>query len=388
MKHAKRIRIISLLGSSILGLSLTPLYAQQSVTLMPEAANPRGPSPVMTVQPAAKLQADGDRRKDSLGQLPDLSISSFSTTPGQLAVGAKVVSILGVKNQGTRLLRRVRIQLLNGSTVVQQKYIDLPANQVITEKWSTTLTHPGAITFTAVVDPDNRIAESNERNNRVGKRVEIRNRLAQVPSARPTTPGNDRVQGNQGVESEHLKQRGRQHAALDAGLMPGHQGGSSTPGGGSRYGQPGGLDTSGMGGGKPPPGRANDGLPDFQAPNGLQNPSEKITRPEDLGSHTPMGSTGDLYGGVIPSRDPRSGGGKGNPGSGDKTDTDSYAFKVAYVYGLEDETTAEAAEIKSTRTLDYVSFYHITNEGTQINTYVFNKSGDTLIDIQSHCCPI
>ncbi len=122
------------------------------------------------------------------------------------------------------------------------------------------------------------------------------------------------------VFGSKIKERARM--GKNGRSIPGSDGPGSSPGGsGHGSGRPGDINEPGSENTPPPFGDQGDGIPGpIDNPTGIGNPADKLVTPDKMGKYDPIGSMGDLYGGVNPSKDPRLGGNVGGvPKGGSKS---------------------------------------------------------------------
>ncbi len=99
---------------------------------------------------------------------PDLSISKFSVSPRQIISGKSVKLTAHIQNSGTRPLQNVTIKYYNTKTkeVLGKDVVSIRAQTSKRSTIAVPLTGKGRTTLSAIVDPDRKIKERNERNNR------------------------------------------------------------------------------------------------------------------------------------------------------------------------------------------------------------------------------
>ncbi len=119
--------------------------------------------------------------------------------------------------------------------------------------------------------------------------------------------------------------RERVRMGKNGSTIPGDDGQGANPGGpGFGSGVFGGINEPGVD--DAPPFGGNGGTPGpINDPTGMGNPADRIMTPDKMGQYDPIGSMGDLYGGVNPSIDPRLGGhvGAGAKGGSKSADKES-----------------------------------------------------------------
>ncbi len=107
--------------------------------------------------------------------LPDLLISRFSISPKQVNSGDTVRLTVQIKNIGKQSLKKVTIKFfdLGSNKLLAKKVVSIAGGA---SKYSTTMvpfTGKGRIKIAAIVDPDRKIKESNEKNNEIITMVSI-----------------------------------------------------------------------------------------------------------------------------------------------------------------------------------------------------------------------
>ena len=161
--------------------SLSPLNAGQSVNLS-QKYKPRHPGDLTVtavVDPNNQLREHNRRnntrsRTFDVSQPPDLRIISFKAVPGKtLLLPGSIDLVATVKNfggpsQATTMLFTLHGDIDNDMDVVERPKKSVRAlthNETIRIPWRFTPVKPGLYIIGGQVDPDNKVAESNESNN-------------------------------------------------------------------------------------------------------------------------------------------------------------------------------------------------------------------------------
>ena len=134
--------------------------------------------------------------------LPDLSVSSVSTTPATIFEGDSVTLTAVVNNTGGSNAVDVNVSFYDGGNYINSSIAGLimPGGSVnVSVVWNTTMTTVGSHVINVTVDPLDRIVEENEDNNTYLQQVNVGRRLPDLMmdqtdiSSTPATPyaGND-----------------------------------------------------------------------------------------------------------------------------------------------------------------------------------------------------
>ncbi len=107
--------------------------------------------------------------------LPDLLISRFSASPKQIKSGDTVRLTVQIKNTGKQSLRKLTIAFydLNSNKIVAKKVVSIAGGASKYASTMVSLTGKGRVKIAAIVDPDRKIKESNEKNNEIKTTVSI-----------------------------------------------------------------------------------------------------------------------------------------------------------------------------------------------------------------------
>jgi subtilase family serine protease len=133
---------------------------------------------VATVDPyndVAESNETNNTMSKEVNLILDLAVTSISPTPSPATLGQTITVSVKVENTGNMNVGAFDVSLLaNGTEVNRTTVSGLAAGANTTLTFSWTPTAVGTYTLTAKVDPDNKIAESNEENNMASTTVEVR----------------------------------------------------------------------------------------------------------------------------------------------------------------------------------------------------------------------
>jgi subtilase family serine protease len=133
---------------------------------------------VATVDPyndVAESNETNNTMSKEVNLILDLAVTSISPTPSPATLGQTITVSVKVENTGNMNVGAFDVSLLaNGTEVNRTTVSGLAAGANTTLTFSWTPTAVGTYTLTAKVDPDNKIAESNEENNMASTTVEVK----------------------------------------------------------------------------------------------------------------------------------------------------------------------------------------------------------------------
>ena len=137
----------------------------------------------------------------TVSPLPDLAITKLTASPHTVQSGDKVKLRAEVKNNGDSTISGVLVRFMNGRKKLGEKTISaIGGRSTVTSDISTSINGNGGITIQVLVDPDNKIAESNERNNQKQVQLmltqpEVAEKIDQSTVGKPFTPVNRIAEG-------------------------------------------------------------------------------------------------------------------------------------------------------------------------------------------------
>jgi subtilase family serine protease len=133
---------------------------------------------VATVDPyddVAESNETNNTMSKEVNLILDLAVTSISPIPSPATLGQTITVSVKVENTGNMNVGAFDVSLLaNGTEVNRTTVSGLAAGANTTLTFSWTPTAVGTYTLTAKVDPDNKIAESNEENNMASTTVEVK----------------------------------------------------------------------------------------------------------------------------------------------------------------------------------------------------------------------
>lgn len=164
----------------VLGLGVSAVYALQVIAPGQYTRNGTGgvgahgvtPTTVSPItRPPAKavirnIPAAG-RKAAVLAQLPDLVIGRLYVTPSMIHAGDRISLRVRVSNHSTMAIRGIKVRFLNRQNrrVLGEKTLNLAAGAFAVSQLRTTLVGNGRVDIAAILDPNQRVAERNEKNN-------------------------------------------------------------------------------------------------------------------------------------------------------------------------------------------------------------------------------
>jgi len=188
----------SLCVENTLAQQLQMQTMQHSVGAVSHNANVRSrsatTSTALPLSSSNKLTKPAAKAVQKILVLPDFLISRLSVTPTKIHSGGKITVHAVIKNIGSTTYQRVLFRVVERRSrhTIGQKDVALRAGIDTQTSLQIRLTGKGLINLEAVIDPDRRIAELNERNNSLSTQVHFIPNIHFAAVSKKSTHGNSR----------------------------------------------------------------------------------------------------------------------------------------------------------------------------------------------------